>query len=111
MAISRLFLEPFKWKYLEFDRAKLGSADGLISECLDSESFWKGLHSAHAILKKKYPCVDTVDHRLEQEIQKVQQAINERYRDIINIKMPYGLEDLWDRDSIAAYTSERGTML
>jgi len=25
--------------------------------------------------------------------------------------MPYGLEDLWDRDSIAAYTSERGTML
>ena len=108
MAISRLFLEPFKWKYLEFDRAKLGSADGLISECLDSESFWKGLHSAHAILKKKYPCVDTVDHRLEQEIQKVQQAINERYRDIINIKMPYGLEDLWNRKASITYAAVEG---
>jgi len=37
--------------------------------------------------------------------------ITHKYAKYIGIAMPYGLEDLWDRDSIAAYTSERGTML
>jgi len=39
-AIIRLFIEPFKWDFIQIDRAKLGKADMLLTECLKSDDFW-----------------------------------------------------------------------
>ena len=64
MKISRLFLEPFKWTFLEFDKAKLGKSSELLSKCLDSDEFWNGLKDSHSVLKKKYPCSDKIDLNL-----------------------------------------------
>jgi len=41
MAVSRLYLQPFKWSFIATERAKLGRADGLLKECLKSEFFWE----------------------------------------------------------------------
>ena len=47
MAISRQFLEPFKWDNVLFYSAMLGSGAGLLTCCLGSDQFWTGLEQAH----------------------------------------------------------------
>jgi len=69
MAISRMYLEPFKWTYLEVDMAKLGKGNELLSKCLNSDAFWTGLSKSHSILKKKYPCGDKTSADLQTEIE------------------------------------------
>ena len=47
-----MFLEPFKWDFITVESVKLGEEKhSLLSKCLDSEMFWKGLKAAHLTLR------------------------------------------------------------
>ena len=47
-------MEPFKWDYIEVDRAKLGKAAALLTNCLESREFWSNLKRFHQKLMLKY---------------------------------------------------------
>jgi len=64
LALERMFLEPFKWDFITIEKRNLGKdKSSLLSKCLDSECFWKGLKLSHITLKKRYPNnLDTNDN-------------------------------------------------
>ena len=75
MAVSKEFLEVFKWNIVPDHNAKLGSARGLLTQCFDSNEFWTGLKSNHEDLKQKYSCSLKLDEEFEQEIKSMQAAL------------------------------------
>ena len=89
----------------------LGNGAGLLSNTIESPKFWKTLKTAHKTLKAKYPCSDVIDAVLGAEIEKVNYLIAETYPSIVDIKMPYDMGALWDKDSIITYATELGEKL
>jgi len=54
VAISREFLELFKWDSNVNHRKNLGQAANLVTNCFNSVKFWEELKSSNMELKKKY---------------------------------------------------------
>jgi len=67
MAVSRLYLQPFKWHLVAIERSKLGRADTLLAEIFNSNLFWDGMKDSHAELKLKYPCCDQLANYYEKQ--------------------------------------------
>ena len=87
----------------------LGNGAGLLSDTLAAPKFWTTLKTAHKTLKGKYPCSDVIDAELEREINSVTEMILEKFGpEVVDIKMPYDLGALWDRDSIITYATPLG---
>ena len=111
MAVAREYLEPFKWDNILVYKTLLGNGAKLISQTLESQKFWKTLKTAHKTLKGKYPCSDVIDAEMAAEIDKINEMIVDKHRDFVDIKMPYDMGTLWDKDSIITYATELGTKL
>ena len=111
MSIAREYLEPFKWDNILVYKTLLGNGAGLLSNTLESPKFWKTLKVAHKTLKGKYPCSDEIDAQLGAEIDRVNGLIVEQWSEIVDIKMPYDMASLWDKDSIITYATELGEQL
>ena len=43
VALSRQFLEPFTWKYVDLSKLKLGNSISLLETVLKSDAFWQDL--------------------------------------------------------------------
>ena len=71
-AIIRLFLEPFKWEFVEIDRKKLRNAGDLLTECFKSEDFWTGLKKSHRELLVKYPLKEAHAFKIQKDIERIE---------------------------------------
>ena len=79
MAVSKEFLDVFKWNVIPAHSAKLGKANALLTKCFDSDEFWAGLKNNHDDLKQKYSCSLKLDEEFEQEVENMQRALQEQY--------------------------------
>ena len=59
----------------------------------------------------KYPCSDSTVFKIKNDIDAIEQAIEAKYQKLVDVEMPYGLDQLWNNKASATFAVDGGKAL